>query len=87
MSLLLLAALLVAADPAVPAPAAPPATQKAKVKQVCETVDITGSRSPRRVCHDERTDAVLLPGVSNNGYGKTSTIETGGLSDTTSRPN
>lgn len=88
----LIAALLLAGDPTTtsaaptaPAQAVPAPVKKAKPKQICETIEVTGSRSPKRVCHDERTEVVILPGVSNSGYGKAQ-IQNGGSSTTQATP-
>lgn len=82
--MLILAALLAQAaatalPPAVQAPAAQPAkVKKAKPQQNCEYVEITGSRSRRRVCHDDngnlQTDAGIQSGTSDqmSGLGSTS---------------
>jgi len=74
---ILLAAMLLAAQQAAPAeavaPAAPPAqtAKKQKPKQVCEYLEITGSRAKHRVCHDEGGAANLEGyGVSNSAFGK-----------------
>ena len=77
MSLMILAAMMMAqapgaSDPAitVPAPVATPAIKKQKPAQVCEYIEITGSRSKRRVCRDAEGNLDLGPGVSNNAFGK-----------------
>lgn len=46
-----------------------PAAAK-KPKQVCEMIEITGSRSKRRVCHNQNGDLDLGPGVSDSAFGK-----------------
>jgi hypothetical protein len=76
---ILLAAMLLAAQQTAPAeaaaPAAPPAqtAKKQKPKQVCEYLEITGSRAKQRVCHDVGGAANLEAyGVSNSGFGKAS---------------
>jgi len=70
MSLLILAAMAVAQAPS----AEPPATQavnKKKPAQVCEYLEITGSRAKHRVCHDEGAAANLgAYGVSDSAFGK-----------------
>ena len=55
------------------AAAQPPATSavKEKPKQVCEYLEITGSRAKERVCHDVGGTVNLEGyGVSNSAYGK-----------------
>ena len=54
-----------AAQPVQPAQAAPK-----KKQQVCEYLELTGSRSRRRVCRDANGDLDLGPGVSHSAYGK-----------------
>ena len=49
---------------------AKPAAAKAKPKQVCENLEITGSRAKRRVCRDADGNLDLGPGVSNSAFGK-----------------
>jgi hypothetical protein len=71
MSILLLAAMMAAQAPTAVQPAAPVA-QKEKPKQVCESIEITGSRSRQRVCHDVGSRANLEEyGVSDSAFGKT----------------
>ena len=73
MSLMLLAAMMMAQAPiAAEAAPAPPAqaAKKQKPAQVCEYIEITGSRSKRRVCRDVNGDLDLGPGVSNSAFGK-----------------
>lgn len=75
MSMLLLAAMMMAQAPAAvePAPTRPavqPAV-KEKPKKVCQYIEITGSRSRQRVCRDENGTLDLGPGVSDTGWGKT----------------
>jgi len=81
MSLMFLAAMMMAQAPAgaapQPATAAQPAAKKQKPKQVCEYIEITGSRSKRRVCRDESGQLDIGPGVSNSAYGKTRINEPG----------
>lgn len=63
--------ILLAAQVAAQAPVVQPAPKAAKPKQVCEMVDLTGSRSKRRICHNVNDSADLTGyGVSNSGYGK-----------------
>jgi hypothetical protein len=66
---ILIAAMLLAAQQATPADAAP-AAQKKKPQQICEMVEVTGSRARKRVCRDASGNLDLGPGVSNNAFGK-----------------
>ena len=55
MSMIFLAAMMMGQAPAAapqPAPVQQQAAQKAKPAQICEYIEVTGSRSKRRVCHD-----------------------------------
>jgi hypothetical protein len=72
MSMIFLAAILMAQTPAAVQPtAAAPVVKKQKPAQVCEYIEITGSRSRQRVCHDAGTAANLEEyGVSDSGFGK-----------------
>ena len=72
----LLAAMLLAAQQATPAQPAAPTAHKAKPQQVCEMIEITGSRSKRRVCRDASGNLDLGPGVSNS-LGAKGTIDQG----------
>ena len=63
MSPFLLAGLMMAQTPAATQPQAP-ATAKKKPHQVCEMIEVTGSRSRKRVCRDENGALDLGPGVS-----------------------
>jgi hypothetical protein len=75
MSLLLVAGLMMAQAPAATqAPAAKPA----KSKQVCEMIEVTGSRSKKRVCRDSEGRLDLGPGVSNSAFGKAKANQQGG---------
>jgi hypothetical protein len=65
MSMLFLAAMMMAQAPAAVQPEQP-VTVKAKPKQVCEMVEVTGSRSRKRVCRDVGGKLDLGPGVHNN---------------------
>jgi hypothetical protein len=84
MSMLFLAAMMMAQTPAAVPPAAPvvPAAKKQKPAQICEYIEITGSRSKRRVCRDDTGHLDLGPGVSNSAFGKTRAnqpgVQTGG---------
>jgi hypothetical protein len=86
MSMMFLAAMVMgqaAVPPQSPAMQQPVASQqpsmkKQKPKQVCESIEVTGSRSKRRVCHEEGGNVDLAAyGVSGSMAGK-------GHSDTTS---
>lgn len=76
MSIILVAAMMMAdapaaAVPAQPAPAQASVAKKQKPPQVCEYIELTGSRSKRRVCHDANgTDDLGAYGVSNSAFGK-----------------
>ena len=72
MPMMLLAAMMMAQAPAA-APAAavqPLKVKKHKAPQICEDIEITGSRSKRHVCHDADVDAGALVGVSHSMAGK-----------------
>ena len=71
--MMFVAAMMMAQAPAAVPPVAPaaPAAKKQKPAQVCEYIEITGSRSKRRVCRDASGNLDLGPGVSNSAYGKT----------------
>ena len=78
MSMMFLAVMMMAQAPAaVPTVPAQPVTAKHKPKQVCEYIEITGSRSKRRVCRDESGQLDIGPGGSNSAYGKTRINEPG----------
>ena len=74
MSLMILAAMMMAhapaaaeQAPAAPAPAAPVrVAKKQKPPQICEYIEVTGSRSKHRVCRDANGDLDLGPGVSSS---------------------
>jgi hypothetical protein len=70
VSMMLLAAMMMAQapsqSPAQPAPAKQ-AAKKEKPKQICELIEVTGSRSKRRVCRDEDGNLDLGPGVHGGG--------------------
>jgi hypothetical protein len=72
MSMMFLAAMMMAQAPAAaqPAPAQAPAAKKHKPAQICEDVELTGSRAKRRICHDPNVDAGTLMGVSHSVGGK-----------------
>jgi len=67
MALALIAGLMLAQAPAaLQTPMVqPPAAVKPKPKQVCELVEVTGSRTRRRVCVDESDTGLLGLGVAN----------------------
>jgi len=68
MSILFLAAMMMAQASA-PAAAQPeqPVTIKKKPRQICEMIEVTGSRARKRVCRDENGQLDLGPGVSSMG--------------------
>lgn len=66
MSILFIAAMMMAQTPAAVQPEKPVTVVK-KSKQVCEYIEVTGSRSKRRVCRDENGTLDLGPGVSRMG--------------------
>jgi hypothetical protein len=73
MSILLATFLLAAADPATVAqpPQEPPVVVKKKPRQVCEYIEITGSRSRKRICRNADGDLDLTGhGVSGVVGGK-----------------
>jgi len=63
MSLLLVAGLIMAQAPAAVQPEQP-VTVKKKPQQVCQMMEVTGSRARKRVCRDESGVLDLGPGVS-----------------------
>jgi hypothetical protein len=73
--LLIVAALLAQAPAtAVPSTAQPATAQPVKVKkpkpqQNCQYIEVTGSRSKRRVCTDVSGSLDLGPGVHSGSYG------------------
>jgi hypothetical protein len=71
MSMLFVAALMMAQVPAVEqtAPAQPTAAKTHKAPQVCEYIEVTGSRSKRRVCRDASGNLDLGPGVHGSSIG------------------
>ena len=76
ISILFFAALTMAqttgssAAPAVQQPAAAqvPVAKKQKPKQICEMIDVTGSRARRRVCRDDSGNLDLGPGIKSTAY-------------------
>lgn len=81
----ILAALLLAGQTGTPAQAPAPAA-KAKPKQVCEYMEVTGSRAKKRVCRDENGDLDLGPGVSNSAFGKAGLGQSGAGSSAPGTP-
>jgi hypothetical protein len=69
MSILILAAMMM--DQASAATAQAPTAKKQKPQQVCQMMQITGSRARERVCHEvgEATDLKQF-GVSDSAFGK-----------------
>jgi hypothetical protein len=61
MSLLIIAGLMMAQAPSA---TQPPAAKPAKPQKVCQMIEVTGSRSKKRVCRDENGVLDLGPGVS-----------------------
>jgi hypothetical protein len=68
MLTILVAALAAGQAPAATQPAQP--TDAKKAKQVCQYMEVTGSRSKKRVCRDADGNLDLGPGVSNSLGGK-----------------
>jgi hypothetical protein len=69
MPMMFIAALMMAQAPTAVSPTAPvpPIEVKAKKKpkQNCQFMEVTGSRTRQRVCHDQFGELDLGPGVSN----------------------
>jgi hypothetical protein len=61
---ILLAALLIAQQPIV-VEGVQPAPVAKKKKQKCETMEVSGSRMPKRVCRDVNGDLEKVPGVTD----------------------
>jgi hypothetical protein len=61
----LLAALLIAQQPIVVEGVQPAPVAKKKAKQKCETIEVSGSRMPKRVCRDVNGDLEKVPGVTD----------------------
>jgi len=82
MALMFLAAMMMAQAPSVAPPVAQPAVKvkKQKAPQICEDIELTGSRAKRHVCHDANVDAGTLLGVSHSLYGKGTSDNPGGES-------
>ena len=71
MSILFFAAALLAqASPAAQPASAPAPAAKKKSHQVCEMLEVTGSRARQQVCRDESGRLDLGPGVSDSAFGK-----------------
>lgn len=68
MPLMFVATLMMAQTAAAAQPGTKVKQQKAP--QVCEYLEVTGSRSKRRVCRDASGRLDLGPGVSDNADGK-----------------
>ena len=68
MSMLFLAAMLMAQAPSAVQPEQPVTIKKSK--QVCQMVEVTGSRARKRVCRDANGRLDLGPGVSDTVDGK-----------------
>jgi hypothetical protein len=75
MSVMFLAAMMMAQTTAQPQPlpqqpaAQQTAAKKQKPKQICEYIEVTGSRSKRRVCKDESGNLDLGPGIHSGTSG------------------
>lgn len=73
MGVMFLAAMIMAQAPSAAQPAlALPSikVKKQKAPQICEDVELTGSRAKRHVCHDANVDTGTLLGVSHSFAGK-----------------
>jgi hypothetical protein len=71
MAWMFLAAMVMAQAPAAAQPTPQsPVLKKHKPPQVCEDIDITGSRLQRHICHDANVNADALLGISNSLDGK-----------------
>ena len=70
MSMLFVAALMMAQAPATvePAPVQTAAAKKQKPAQVCEYIELTGSRSKRRVCRDATGNLDVGPDIHSGTY-------------------
>lgn len=56
-----------------------PAAPAAKPKQICEMMEVTGSRSKKRVCRDATGRLNLGPGIKDatgDATGETTVVET-----------
>jgi hypothetical protein len=71
MPMLIVAALMMAQAPATAQPGAaqPTAAKTQKRAQVCEYIEVTGSRSKRRVCRDASGNLDLGPGIHGGSIG------------------
>jgi|GraSoiStandDraft_12_1057312.scaffolds.fasta_scaffold321289_2 hypothetical protein len=81
-----LAAMLLAGQPAIATESTAPAAHKQKPKQVCEYMEITGSRARQRVCRDAEGNLNLPAGVSDNAFGKANLSQSGTGSSMSSVP-
>ena len=84
MSIMILAAVMMAQAPAQVQPPQPanvqqPVAKKKKPKQICEEMEITGSRSPRRVCRDADGNLDLGPGITSGSFDKASGQSSSGV--------
>lgn len=72
MSVLFAAFMMMAPAPEA-APSLPPVlpvqAKKQKPKQICQTVDVTGSRVPQRICHDANTGPAMDGDQSDATFG------------------
>ena len=70
MPMLFVAALMMAQAPAAVQPAAvqTATAKKQKRPQVCEYIELTGSRSKRRVCRDASGNLDVGPGIRSGTY-------------------
>jgi|1186.fasta_scaffold01331_1 hypothetical protein len=84
MSLMIVAAMMMAQAPAAaqPVATAAPAAKKQKPAQVCEYIELTGSRSKRRVCRDANGDLDLGPGIRSGSVDNQSKIQDSSTSAT-----
>jgi hypothetical protein len=71
MSAVFLVAMMMAQAPAeVPlAPAQPVKVKKQKPKRICETIDVTGSRVPQRICRDANEPAPVDGDLTDATFG------------------
>jgi hypothetical protein len=69
MWMLFVTALMMAEAPAAAQPSPAQPTTAKKAPQVCEYIEVTGSRSKRRVCRDASGNMDLGPGVHGGSIG------------------
>ena len=71
MSILILAAMMMAQAPSAvqPPPEQPVKVKKHKPKQICETVDVTGTRVPQRICRNADDPAPMELDMSDATFG------------------